>query len=199
MDVGAARHAGRIDLDGRADHDDRGLRLGIGQRRDAFEIDALVEDAEKAKARTRQVCLIAGPWSRQPRRAEMSPVDARRKTVDIVVQRCLRLVERTAAGEDEIGLGEQAALCLLHLVRCASEFGELVHAVVDDERGLQLIDEAHHHRRIKPEDAVCRLGRRDAGGEQFSDRLGARLVRHAAHEKGRCDHDPGFAHVGTEL
>ena len=51
VDVGAPRQRGRVDLDDRADHDDLPVRIGVGQRGDQVEVEALVDHAEEAQAR----------------------------------------------------------------------------------------------------------------------------------------------------
>jgi len=73
-----------------------------------------------------------------------------------------RLVQAASAAQHQVGTRHQARLALGDIGGREGEIGELVHAVIDGEIGLQAGAERQHHRGIVPEDqrppVPCDLG-----------------------------------------
>ena len=103
-------------------------------RVDQLEVHPLVDHAEEAEARARDAGQLRGIRQRAARAAEMRRVDRGRESNARRMPAALRLEQAAAAGEDQVGARQQAALQLQHRRRRAAEGGELVHAVIDDAR-----------------------------------------------------------------
>ena len=65
--------------------------------------------------------------------------------------RPLFLEQRVAAGEHDVGLGEQLSFALDQRGRCVLECDQLVHAVVDHGERTQSARQRQGHRRVEPE------------------------------------------------
>jgi hypothetical protein len=76
---------------------------------------------------------------------EMGAVHAGGEAVDVGVQVLLRLIERAAAGEDHVGLLDQAALQLGKVGAGEAEGRKLVHAVIGDGLPGDLRGPGTHH------------------------------------------------------
>ena len=76
--------------------------------------------------------------------------------MDAAMAVALGLVEAHAAGEDEVGAGEQRGLEIEQLARGPAEQRQLVHVVVDAQIAVQMARERHGHRGVVPEDARLR-------------------------------------------
>ena len=64
----------------------------------------------------------------------------------------LGLVQAVAAGEDDVGARAAARPRARRSARIGeAEGGQLVHAVVDDRRGVEMLGEGEHHRRVEPQ------------------------------------------------
>jgi len=63
-----------------------------------------------------------------------------------------RRVHAGSASKNEVSAGDQLLLLLLEPRRCELERGQLVHYVVDDQIGLQQVDELHDCGRVQPQD-----------------------------------------------
>jgi hypothetical protein len=153
VDVRGHRKAGGVDLHHRTDHDEGPVRAGRGRGREQGEIEALVHDAGIAEAGSRDFPLIGRRDEASAGAAEMSLVDARRKGVDIVVDSALDLEDCVAAGQHEVGGGEERSFVGAKVGRSEVEGRELVHAVVDDRGGTrgEVGAGRPEHRAVKPE------------------------------------------------
>src|SRR5579885_1051462 len=107
MDVGTARPLGGIDLHYRPDQHEMPDGPRIGDGGEEGEIEPLVEHRVMTDSRPRDLALVVGLGERGARLAEMRDIDAARKGMDIRVPAALRLIKAVAAGEDDIGPGEQ--------------------------------------------------------------------------------------------
>ena len=110
MDVRPPRQVLWLDLHDRADHHEGPTRAHLGNRVEQLRIEALVDHSVKAEARPRQILLVGGLELPRSRLGEVRAVDRRGEAVDVGVPVLLRLVEARAAGEDDVGPGEQLLL-----------------------------------------------------------------------------------------
>jgi hypothetical protein len=82
MDVRPVRQILRGDLHNRADHHERPVGPHLRDLVEQLGIEALVEHAVEAEARTRQVFLVGGVEQARPGLREVRPVDRRREAMD---------------------------------------------------------------------------------------------------------------------
>ena len=189
VDVGALRQAGRIDLHDRSDHYEMPIGPEARGLADEADVHALVDDAEEAEPRMRDVRLILRlRRAHAARLGEMIELDARREWVHAVVAAALGFVETHAAGEDEIGLREQLLLQREQFLRSAPEGRQLIHVVVDAQVAFEMARERQRHRRVVPEDAA----RLWLAGKQLADQLALRPdhVLRALRQNRNGDDDP---------
>jgi hypothetical protein len=170
VEVGPLRERRGVDLHHRPDQHE----VEVGARpRHALEeraVEALVELAEEPDARPLLRDLHA-------RRAKVAGVDAAREGVNVRVPLSLGLVEAVAAGEDDVGAREELFLATAQRGRRAQEPRQLVHAVVDHERRLEVAADLLRHRRVEPEQRRAHaLARQKPAHELALDLLGARLA-----------------------
>ena len=78
-----------------------------------------------------------------------------------------RLVETAAAGEDHVGDAEQLGFVGLQLLRRAGERRQLIHTVVDDGHGAEMVGKREAHRRVVPEGELLANMGADGRIEQF--------------------------------
>src|SRR5690606_17193000 len=149
-DIRTLRKHASVDLDDRTHEDDLPVRSRIRQHFDQIEIDALVDDAVIAEARTGQGSLVRRVRAALPGLREMPRVDARWEWMHRWMTLPFGLVEAVSAGEDEIGEIEQFALERYEIGRRKPKIREFVHAVVDCACSLQMARVGEHHRRIIP-------------------------------------------------
>ena len=71
----------------------------------------------------------------------MGDIDAAGEGVHVRMEMALGLEQADAAGKDEIGAGEESALQHDRVRRGARKCGELVHAVVNHQRGADMVGE----------------------------------------------------------
>ncbi len=118
------------------------------------QVHALVDDTEEAQPGPGQGALQGLGAARGFRvlngRLEMRHVDRAGHAVHMGMQRALGFVERRAAGEHQVGELHQLALALGEFGRRALEGGQLVHAVVDPQRGIQGPSHRQGHGRVEP-------------------------------------------------
>ena len=189
VDVGQARQLGGIDLDHRPDHHERPARPRRRRRAKQREVDALVDHAVEAEPGTGDRRLVGGRRHRAARDREVRGVDRGRKGVDVAVEFALGLEEAVPAREDRVGPGDQRRLALAQPRVGEAEGGELVHAVVDDRRGAEMIGEAQHHRRVEPQHRIGGHRGGDEHVEQLAQpRLDLRRIPPVRHARPEHDH-----------
>ena len=155
VEVRPAGQRGGVDLDRRPDQHDRADARRVGQAGDQVVVEPLVDDAVIAEDRPRQARPGRSGTARLgvERPGEVAGVDGGGEAVDVRVPVALGLVERPAAGEDDVGPIEEPRLGLDQARRRPGEVGQLVHAVVDDHLArAQPIAISREHRRIEPAD-----------------------------------------------
>ena len=158
------------DLDHRADHHERPVRPHARRSGRANRC----RTARRSRRRSRSAGGSARPgrrdrgWPRGPLRNDRGRPT--RGTDGPRVAVLLGLVEARAAGEDEVGLGDQFLLQVEQHGRRETEFRQLVHAVIDDDVGVDAARERQHHRRVIPGDDGP-ADRRSEGLEQARQRL----------------------------
>ena len=146
MNVGTPRQFVRRNLHDRPDHDDRPVRPCVGHGGDQLQIHPLIEDAIEpqdgpARGADRHLAGLR----------EMGAVDTGREGIDVGVQMLLRFIQAVSAGEDHIRRGDQLLLQGTQGRRGEAEIRQLVHAVIDDGRGLDVPRDRQHHGRVVPE------------------------------------------------
>ena len=82
----------------------------------------------------------------------MGDIDAGREGAHVRVTLPLGLVQAVAAGEDQIGRGEQLGFQRQQFGRREAEGGQFVHAVIDGACRADMARKAEHHRRVVPAD-----------------------------------------------
>jgi hypothetical protein len=82
--------------------------------------------------------------------AEVFRVDAAREAVGVGVTVFLGFVQARAAGEDQVGDVEQGRFALQQLLRRVLESGQFVHAVVDDQGRIEVLQQRQRHRGVEP-------------------------------------------------
>ncbi len=95
--------------------------------------------------------------------------------MDVPVERSLVLVEAHATGEHDVRTREELTLAPAHLGGRALESRELVHAVVHDRLGHEVLRERERHRRVVPEEVGPHAVVRDELVQQARQRC-VRLV-----------------------
>ncbi len=178
MDVRQPRQSGRVDLHHGADHDELPVGAPQGHRMDEGEVHAFVDHPIEAEARMRDAGLVGrllAPFG--PGAPEVGDIDAGGEGMDVVVGGAPGLVEAMAAGEHDVGPLHQFGFQRFEAGRRMVEGGQLVHAVVDDGRGVDVAREAEHHRRVEPQDRPpAALKRQQAVQHVAQPRLPGRLV-----------------------
>ncbi len=200
-DVGPLGQVGGVDLHHRSDDAQGPVRPGVGQVGQEPQVHPLVDHAVEAQARAGQGGLILGLLRRVPGAGlgEVRAVDARGEGMDVGVLALLGLVEAVAAGEHHVGLGHQGLLQLAQLGRGELEVAELVHAVIDDRRGLDVAREAEHHRGVVPADRAADLLGGHQPVEQGAERPGAGLaVQRLGQARRGHDHPALGAHLEVQ-
>ena len=165
MNVLPLRQAGRIDLDDRAHQHDLPVRIGIGQRRHQRGVEALVDHAVVAQPRPADLALRRVAVVAVQRLLEVHGVDAAGETMRIRMALALGLEQAGAACKDQVGPRQQGRFTLQQLLGRMLERGQLVHAIVDHQAGVQGRQQRQRHRRIKPDDGV--VGRRDLAHQRL--------------------------------
>jgi len=166
VDVVALRKRGGIDLHDRADHDEVPVGTELRHPTEELDVHALIDDAEESEAGMRDGRLIRRLGLERTGLHEMIELDRGRESVHAVVPIALGLVEAHAAGEDEIGTGEQCAFQIEQFAGGAAEQRQLVHVVVDAQVALEMAREGHRHGSVVPEDArAARVGRKQVFDE----------------------------------
>ena len=118
--------------------------------------------------------------------------------MDVVVAGALRLPDRPAAGEDDIGRGQERGLARDQLGRGKAERRQLVHAVIDDRRGLDMGGDGPEHRGVEPQHRAADAGQPEHLVEQPRQRLFLLGRRPAVGDAG-ADRLDGGALEGVEL
>ena len=113
-------------------------------------VHPLIHHAEEADAGVRDGGLVGGVRLPAPGGGEMRRVDRGGEAGDARVPAALGLVQAAATGEDQVGARQQVALQLDQPRRGAAEGGELIHAVIDGQVGMQMAGEFQRHRRVEP-------------------------------------------------
>ena len=117
-------------------------------------VHALVYDPEEAEAGARDVRLIDGIPADVPRAREMSGVHAAGKLQDMRMVASFRVVQTATAGKHHIGHAEQLSFIRLHLLGSAGKRRQLIHTVIDDRHGAEMIGKRESHRGVVPEDEL---------------------------------------------
>ena len=154
MQVGPFRQGRRVDLDHRADQDDRAGPIRVGQSGDQLVIEPLVDGPVIAEDRPGQIGNVIGHRHRRVEGpGEVSGLDGRGEAVDVRVPVALRLVEAPPAREDDVGPLQEPRLGLAEARRGAGEVGQLVHAVIDNNLIVpEPLAIRCEHRRVEPPD-----------------------------------------------
>ena len=198
VDVRRARQVRVGDLGHGAQHHD----LPVGMRRrhvaDQVEVQPLVDHPVIAEARVRDRGLVGGVGLRHARLREVAGIDAGRKGVDVVVLDALCLVKAVAAGEDDIGGGEQVGLVPAQAFGGKAERRQFVHAVVDDRARPHMARDRPHLRGIEPQHRMGDAGQRQHLVQQARQRAVGFLGREGAGDA-RADGLDGGAGEGVEL
>ena len=147
MNVRRTRQDRRIDLHNRTDQHELPRTAEFRGRPNQLMIESLVEHAEKANAWPGNHTLVRRFYEVAPAGArEVRHVDAARERMDIRVQMFFGFVEAAAAGQHDAGAGQQGAFRVQETGGGAGKSGQLVHAVIHDGRGGQMIGEPQRHR-----------------------------------------------------
>ena len=101
-------------------------------------VEALVDHAVEAETRTLQVRAGRSGWLARGVPSGSVTRRRRREAMDAVVAVLLRFVEARAASEDEVGAVDKLLLKVEQLFRGEAELRKLVHAVVDDDAGVEM-------------------------------------------------------------
>ena len=154
VELRVPRQRGRVDLDHRADQDDRADARGLGQAGDQVVVEPLVDDAVVAEDRPGQAGQVVGDGRvRVEGAGEVVGLDGRGEEVDVRVASGLGLVEAAPAREDDVGAGQEPVLGVDEPGGGVLEEGELVHAVVDDDLpGAEPVAVGGEHGRVEPAD-----------------------------------------------
>ena len=150
MDVMAPRQCGRVDFHHWPHQNDLPSRVRVSQAIDKLKIYSLINHS-----------IVAEPWTGDifVRRVdivaiegllEVHEVNAAGKAMHVGMALPLCTIKARAAGKHQIGCLEQRILALEHLLRRVLESGQLVHAIVHNQRGVQFLQQRQCHRRIKP-------------------------------------------------
>jgi len=120
-----------------------------------LQVQPLVDHPEISQTRSRDRSLVGRLGNRRrcaPGLREVTGVDAARKARYAGVPCPLGLVEARAAGENEVGAFQQRCFPPAQLGRGSQKERQLVHAVIDHERGIDGVQERLGHRRVHPAD-----------------------------------------------
>ena len=110
--------------------------------RSRLDVEPLVDDAEESEPRPRERLHPPRASTRRRRRARnASRSTLLGKEVDVAMAFAARFVKARAAAEHDVRDAQQRVLALHELSRRALERRELVHAIVDDEARLELLQQ----------------------------------------------------------
>src|SRR5215211_2881297 len=115
-----------------------------------WPVYALVNDAEIAQTRVRQVDVVFRFRKPIECRPEVLGLDRRREKVNVRMPPLFSAIEARPSGEDDICPLQELPLALYKVCRRKVKGGEFVHTVVDDDLGLEKLGERQRHRSIHP-------------------------------------------------
>ena len=156
MDVGSLRQRARVDLHHRARHDHGPLGVLVGDGGHQFQVQPLVDDAEKAEPGSRQRVLQRGRClgmlavQIEIGGREMRDVHRAGEAMNVGVQPAARFIQRRPAGEHLRRFFQQCRFTLAQLPRCVLEGRQLVHAVVHQAGWCEALGQRQCHRCVQP-------------------------------------------------
>ena len=152
--------------------------MGLGEREGVQQrhVDAFVDDPRVTDARVRDGGLVLGIRLGAAGGAEVIGVDAAREAVRVAVVLSLQLVEPSAAGEQQVRPCDQARLLAQQAIGGAPEARQVVHAVVDHGRRVDVGRPRQRHRGVVPQHGTLDGGVREPRVQELSKgvRLGQR-------------------------
>ncbi len=122
-------------------------------------------------------------------RREMRGIHGARQAMDVGMEMLARFVEGGATGQDDVCRFQQHTLALQQLRRCELERGQLVHAVVDERAGIEVLDERQRHGRVEPRQRLSEQARgQEVGDERLQRRHLVVVEPRRGHRRERREH-----------